>query len=240
MFLIYDTETTSLLNFKLAADHPEQARIMQLGVILTDADLNPITEFCWLIKPSGWPKIAQEAIDTHGLTFEKCMDEGIPIELVIREFDGLADQMEKADGTSVAFNQQFDSKFIRGERRRLGRPDRFGLAREFDPMRAAVNICKIPPTAAMLRAKRTNFKTPNLGEAYRFFTGETMEGAHDALADCHATLSIMKHMRSMNVDVRGVPRESFADKPKVEPAPVLDRGLGTNPTANPGDETAIF
>ena len=228
MFLIYDTETTSLLNFKLAADHPDQARIMQLGFILTNENLVPVAEGCRLIKPSNWPKIAPEAIATHGLTFEKCMDEGIPIEAVIAEFDALADEMERVDGTSVAFNQQFDSKFIRGERRRLGRDDRFGRAREFDPMKAATPIVNLPPTEKMLRVGRRNPKTPNLGEAFHFFTGEKMEGAHDALADCKATLRIMWEMKNTHkIDVRGVPRESFqpdAEKSPASRAPARERG----------------
>ncbi len=243
MFLIYDTETTSLLNFKLAADHPEQARIMQLGAILTDDKLNPMAKICRLIRPSNWPEIAKEAIATHGLTFEKCMDEGIPIESVIAEFDAFCDEMEKADGTTVAFNQQFDSKFIRGERRRLGRADRFGLAREFDPMRASVNVCRIPPTPAMVRAKRTNFKTPNLGEAYRFFTGEEMAGAHDALADCEATLRIMVALRDKHaVDIRGVPRESIPGiKESVAPASKPASGRMFDGSAPPkADDLDIF
>lgn len=227
MFLIYDTETTSLLDFKLAADHPQQARIMQLGFILTDENLNPVAEGCRLIKPSNWPKIAQEAIDTHGLTFEMCMDKGIPIEAVITEFDALADEMERADGTSVAFNQQFDSKFIRGERRRLGREDRFGRAREFDPMKASTSICNLPPTEKMLRANRRGPKTPKLEEAFRILCGEEMAGAHDALADCKATLRIMAALKDRGVDVRGVPRESFqpgAEKSPASRAPARERG----------------
>lgn len=227
MFLIYDTETTSLLNFKLAADHPEQARIMQLGFILTDAQLNPVAEGCRLIKPNNWPKIAQEAIDTHGLTFEKCMDEGIEIVRVIEEFDALADEMEAADGTSVAFNQQFDSKFIRGERRRLGRDDRFGRAREFDPMRAATPICKLPPTPRMVAAKRLGPKTPNLAEAFRILCGEEMTGAHDALEDCRATRRIMAALMDRGVDVRGTPRESFKDGEKPAPNPKAAKGEAT-------------
>jgi DNA polymerase III epsilon subunit-like protein len=225
MFLIYDTETTSLLNFKLAADHPDQARIMQLGAILTDENLMPVASFCRLIKPWNWPKIAQEAIDTHGLTFERCMDEGVELKEVIEEFDTYADQMQAADGTSVAFNQQFDSKFIRGERRRLGREDRFGIAREFDPMKASTEICRLPH-----KSGRGGYKFPKLAEAYRILCGAEMAGAHDALADCHATRQIMVALRDRGVDIRGVPRESFTqpgEKPKPAPRvlPIGDRKI---------------
>ena len=50
----------------------------------------------------------------------------------------------------------------------------------------ATPICKIPPTAKMVAAGFNKFKTPNLGEAYRHFTGNELVNAHSAMADVMA------------------------------------------------------
>jgi DNA polymerase-3 subunit epsilon len=51
-------------------------------------------------------------------------------------------------------------------------------------------ICNLPPTAKMIAARRNHPKTPNLGEAFEFFTGEKLEGAHSALVDVDACMRI--------------------------------------------------
>ena len=46
-------------------------------------------------------------------------------------------------------------------------------------------------TEAQARAAGRNHpKTPNLGEAYRFFTGCELQGAHSALVDVDACLAV--------------------------------------------------
>jgi len=42
----------------------------------------------------------------------------------------------------------------------------------------------------MIAAGRTNFKNPNLGEAYKFFTGKDLEGAHNAMVDVKACIEV--------------------------------------------------
>jgi DNA polymerase-3 subunit epsilon len=54
----------------------------------------------------------------------------------------------------------------------------------------SVKICNIPPTAKMVAARRKGPKSPNLGEAYQFFTGQKLEGAHNAKVDIMACKAV--------------------------------------------------
>jgi len=202
-FLVFDVETNDLPDFKLPADHPQNAYIVQIGALLLDGDFNELAELDCLISPEGW-RIAPGAQNAHGISLERCHAEGIPISAVMTQFDTMADAVAANDGTLVAFNIRFDNKLVRGARRRLGRPDRFGLVREFDAMRASHNLCRLPPTAQMLKYGRTGFKTPKLEEAHRILCGSEMSGAHDALSDVRATVNVMRALRDKHgVDIRG-------------------------------------
>lgn len=224
MFLVFDTESNDMLNFKLDADHPQQARIVQLAAVLVDEGLNLMDEVSMIIRPDGW-KIAPGAQKAHGISLQRCFDEGRPIAEAIEAFDALAESCE----TLVAFNIRWDNKFIRGERRRLGRPDRFGEKREFDVMKASSPICKIPATPAMVRAGRAKqHKTPNLSQAHEILCGATFDGAHDAMADVLATLNVMRVLRDKHgVDITGEIPASFKKeegKPDLFAAPRAPAG----------------
>jgi DNA polymerase-3 subunit epsilon len=64
----------------------------------------------------------------------------------------------------------------------------------------ATPIIKLPPTAKMVAAGRHHPKTPNLGEAYRFFTGHELEGAHSALVDVDACIACYYAMTDVEDD----------------------------------------
>jgi exonuclease I len=223
MFLIYDTESTDMLNFKLDADHPNQARIVQIGAVLTDADLVPVRSMCRIIRPAGWT-IQPGAQKAHGISLARCHDEGVAIAEAMAEFDAMWAECV----TIAAFNIRWDNKFIRGERRRLGLPDGFGQKREFDVMKASSPICALPPTPAMVRAGRgKSFKTPKLIEAHTALCGAGFDDAHDALADAMATLAVLKVLRDKHgVDIAGEFPESYAAKgARPEPAPARKPSL---------------
>ena len=50
------------------------------------------------------------------------------------------------------------------------------------------------PTERMRAAGRNHPKTPNLGEAYQHFTGNALDGAHDAMVDVNACIAIYRAM----------------------------------------------
>lgn len=193
---IFDTETSDMLKFNLAADAPGQARIVQIGVILADMEFNPIREYEAIIKPDGWT-VQTGAFNVHGISTEHALAYGRPAAEVLPEVDAI---MLEARAIG-AFNIRFDNKFLRGERRRLGRPDLFGHWPEVDAMHISTPVCQIPPTVKMIKAGRKNFKTPNLGEAFSMLTGNPFEKAHNALEDCRATLAVLRALKARGVAI---------------------------------------
>lgn len=208
-FLFFDVETNDMPNWRMPADHPSQARIVQVGAVLTDVNFTELAVLDCLVKPDGW-RMAPGAQGAHGISIERCRAEGLPIADVVDAFDGMADTLQDADGTLCAFNIRFDNKLVRGERRRIGRADRFGVVREFDAMRGATPVCKMPPTPAMMRSGRFGPKTPKLGEAHEILLGSKMVGAHDALSDVRATIGIVRCLRDQHgIDILGERPLSF-------------------------------
>ena len=62
----------------------------------------------------------------------------------------------------------------------------------------STKILQLPPTEKMKRARRFHFKTPNLTEAYGFFTGVELENAHSAMADTLACIEVYFGVQAHN------------------------------------------
>lgn len=185
--LILDTETNGLFDFKQPADADGQPRMCSLAAGLVDADGSEISGFYHLIKPD-WELEEKHAValDVNGLTYERLMDEGIPVVEALERYDALVDDCEVIS----AYGVTFDQKVVRAEQRRAGRDDRYGFRPTFCVQRAVTKPCDLPPTAAMSRAGRNYAKTPKLAEAVEALLGETHEGAHDAMVDLKATIRL--------------------------------------------------
>ena len=182
MIIVFDTETTGIPRWDLPADDPAQPRIVDIGAILCDQDGTEVARFESIVKPDGWT-VAEGAAKVHGITTEIALEQGRPIAEVLDGFDALQNQA----ALIVAFNVRFDDKLLRGERRRLGRPDGFGTVPVFCCMKGATPLCKIAPTGKMVKAGFTKFKTPKLTEAVKILLERDHKGAHRALADAIAT-----------------------------------------------------
>jgi len=191
MTLVYDTETTGLPNFKLAADDPSQPRMIQLAFALYEGPDTLVGEQCHLIRPDGWT-MPRELADKlgHGLTQERLEREGRPIREVLDAFNLTHDRATLL----VAYGIQFDQKILRGEFRRHGFADRRAERPEYCVMRAATPLCKIPPTDAMIASGRHGYKAPKLIEAAKILLGVEHVGAHDALADVRMTARLYFHI----------------------------------------------
>lgn len=189
-YLIIDTETSGLFDFAKPADADGQPRLAELTGILfnTEAeDPDAISTIHHLVKPDGWSMNA-EASAVNGLTDDILNERGQPVGDVLDIYCGLIE----AGYIVVAHNAQYDTKVMRGELRRLGRPDLFERTPNICTMRAATPICAIP------KATGKGIKFPNLGEAYQHFTGEAIppwEGSK-ALRDTHACFVVFKFLLS--------------------------------------------
>lgn len=178
-YLVFDTETTGLLDFKKPADDPSQPHLASIAMIETDAFGIELDRTELYVKPNGWTMPA-EAQAINGLTTEFLMENGTPIEIVLDVYEGYV----RRGLSVVAFNVQFDIKMMRAEFRRLGRDDLFSITRNSCLMRSLK-----PYQARGLDMRAGQFVT--LAKACEFF-GITNSGAHSASGDANAALSILQ------------------------------------------------
>lgn len=193
--LVYDTETTGLPLFKEPSEHPGQPHIVQLGAVLVDLDTWQIlSTLDVMVRPEGWT-IPEEVSKIHGITTEMAGDLGVPESLAA---EMLLDMWRGR--LRIAHNEQFDARIVR-----------IACMRHFEPTQAdewkegkaectanlATPIVKIPPTERMKAAGFTKFKTANLGEAFKHFTGRDLVGAHSALVDVRACLEVYRAIKTV-------------------------------------------
>ena len=179
--LFYDTETTGLPDFKAPSEAAHQPHIVQLAALLVDLDTRQtIQSMDVIVRPDGWT-IPDEVAAVHGITAEYAAEVGIPESLALSMF------MELWCGRSrIAHNEQFDARIVRIALMRYRSEDSAEIWKSGPAectARMATPICALPPTDKMKAVGRFHHKTPNLGEAYRHFTGNDLQNAHSARAD---------------------------------------------------------
>ena len=187
--LFYDTETQSLPLWNLPSEDPDQPHIVQLAACLVDLDKREtISSMDVIIKPDGWV-IPDDVAAIHGITTEYADAFGVDESLAVGMFMSLWERSQRR----IAHNESFDARILR-----------IALMRTRDPMTAdtwkaglaectqilSTPILKLPPTAKMIAARRNHHKSANLGEAFEFFTGQKLEGAHRAMVDVQACMSV--------------------------------------------------
>lgn len=200
--LFYDTETTGLPLFREPSEHPNQPHIVQLAACLVDLDTrNTISSMDVVIRPNGWI-IPDDVAAVHGITTEHAEAVGIEEKTAIDMFMAL---WAGPGRLRIAHNEQFDARILRiGLKRFFDDPDHVlpisdtwkeGVAD--CTAKLATPICQIPPTAKMVKAGFNKFKTANLGEAYRHFTGKELENAHSAMADVQGCMAVYFAIKDM-------------------------------------------
>jgi DNA polymerase-3 subunit epsilon len=196
--LFYDTETNGLPLWNQPSEHPNQPHITQLAAELFDADSGRVLGFMdFLVEPAGWT-IPAELEALTGITNDLARHFGHPIHNALNTFVRMWQMAE----LRVAHNESFDQRLVRIEALRVfGENTPFHEDWKNGPtfctQANSTKIINLPPSAKMVAAGRTHAKSPNLGEAYEFFTGTKLEGAHNAavdLAACKAVyFGILKH-----------------------------------------------
>lgn len=180
-FVVFDTETTGIFDFKKPADDPSQPRLASIAMIVTDPHGSPLRSIKRYIRPDGWsmPQGPNSAGSVNGLTDEILLERGVPVGEVLDLYEGFI-----KDGYCVAaFNAQFDCKVMRSEFRRAGRDDLFERTSNTCIMRS----CK-PYQERGLFVRNGQFV--KLSAACEFF-GIANANAHDAMADAEAARAIM-------------------------------------------------
>jgi DNA polymerase-3 subunit epsilon len=191
--LFYDTETTGLPLFSEPSEDPRQPHIVQLAAALVDLDSwETRASLDVIIKPDGWT-IPDDVAAIHGLTTEAAQQLGVPADTALE----LAVDLWRRASVRIAHNESFDARLMR-----------IGMFRHFpndtalhDEWKGGAALCtqvlstpilKLPPTAKMIAARRTHHKSANLGEAFEFFTGGKLQGAHRAMVDVQACIQVYR------------------------------------------------
>ena len=185
--LIFDTETTGIVNFKLPADHADQPDMVEIAAVMMTGPDTVIDEFETLIQPDGW-SLSPELTALHGITDDMCNEIGIPLAEALNYLVRLIDRADVVCGFAI----DFDLKLVRGACRLNGMDDRYlSIKRKkFDCMQKCRNLCKIPPTDKMMGAGFRSFKVPTLEEASKILLGLDLSEAHQAMVDVKATAAL--------------------------------------------------
>ncbi len=192
MIMFFDTETTGLVNDSLPL--AAQPYMVQLAAILAEEDGTERASFSFIVDPGV--SIPAQATHIHGINDDIATRCGVSTKFAVALF---ARFYMRAD-TLVAHNIKFDDVIIRAANLRSDSPADFGTSL-ISPLGSACTMelsspfLALPPTPAMIRSGRTGFKPPRLSEAYEFFFGEKLEGAHDALVDVRACARIYFEMK---------------------------------------------
>lgn len=193
MILCYDTETTGLVDQRQPEDHPTQPYLVQLGAVLLTDSWAEVSVVELVVRPEGWT-IPERAARVHGITTEIAMEIGVPMRTVLSVFYNLRARAREL----VAFNMDFDDLVMRANAARFKAvPSHPGPELKTCCMREATPIMALPPTAKMKAAGFDHHKPPNLMEAHTHFMGTGFHGAHSALADARAAVSILRKMREV-------------------------------------------
>lgn len=184
MILFFDTETTGFYDDRSSPDAECQPYIVQLAARLCDDEGVSKSEFSFIVDPgiSDGISIPQRASYVHGITNEIAVEFGVSSSFALSAFTHLYQRSELV----VAHNVKFDRAIIETAiARHYGKllPLRKPL---FCTMEASTPIVNLPPTERMVAAGFDKPKPPKLEECISHFFQETMENAHDALADVDA------------------------------------------------------
>ena len=180
MILFFDTETTGFTRPNMPVSHESQPHLTQIAAQLVRPDNSTFMEFS-LIVNAGVP-IPKQASDVHGITNEIAEEYGVSQSTAVDFFLKLYGHADLVVAHNINFDKQVMETAIA---RRTGGTMR--LTKDlYCTMRNATDIVKAPPTAKMVAAGRTHWKSPNLGECIKHFFDEELEDAHDAMVDVQA------------------------------------------------------
>ncbi len=187
MFLIYDTETTGLPKDPNApvTNTDNWPRMVQIAWQLHDKTGKLIENKNFIVKPDGYD-IPFNAVQIHGITTEKAMEEGVDLGEVLEEFRKALKQTEILGGHNLGFDQGIvGAEFVR-----CGLDYKEIELPIVDTMELSTEFCQLPG------GRFGKFKSPKLEELHEILFKEKFDEAHNASADVNATArSFMELLR---------------------------------------------
>lgn len=182
----YDSETDGLPIWNEPSVGENQPHLVQLAAKLINLDDRlVIDEMSTLIIPDGWDwDDTNEAFKVHGITAERCRDEGVSEVEAVEAFFLLWERTGE-DGIRIGHSETFDRRMIRIATKRY--PE---LRRFIEPWKEGVS--KERSYCTMFKSKKAFglSKTPKLVDIYKQVTGKEHTNAHDAMGDVDACIEV--------------------------------------------------
>ena len=187
MTLIFDTETTGLIQFKKPYTDPSQPRLVQLAALLFDKDWIVRAELNLLIKLNEQTIIDPKAFEAHGISKAMTQQYGFnPVDALL-----MFNSMLAMATTVVGHNIAFDKLMLEAESHRVfnGIKQPSWPGKIFCTMQEMTQVCKLPTNWG-----KGKYKWPTLQEAHTKCFGKGFEDAHDAMNDVRACARIYRWM----------------------------------------------
>ena len=180
-FLVFDTETTGLPKRKNAS--PEETYlfpyVVQLSWLVFDSGTNKITDLKdKIIRLPNNIRIPQKTVDIHGITNERMLEEGEPIDDVLNSFVRDVSSCTYLIGHNLSFDQtMIEVECIRNKHKRLSDYRKI----LFCTMKQSKNVCCIEKKNYY--TKKMEYKYPKLIELHKHLFNTSPENLHNSLID---------------------------------------------------------
>jgi DNA polymerase-3 subunit alpha len=219
MFLIYDTETTGLpqdYNAPLT-NFDNWPRLVQLAWQIHDEKGELVEVKNFIVKPAGFiiPRATEKI---HGISTERALKEGKPLDDVLREFIAALQKVKVVAGHNV----EFDNAIVQVECLRREKECPLSEKIIVDTKEASTNYCAIPG------GRGGKFKWPKLSELHIKLFGENFDAAHNASADVQATARCFLELVRLNViqaGMLGLSEETVREFRTLHKEPIKPIGL---------------
>lgn len=175
MILVFDTETTGLISFKIPLSDESQPRILSIAAILCDDEGNITERLDTLIHHPGLD-IPEFITKINGITQADCEQRGTTIDAALHKYN----DMKGRSHTRVAHNLSFDKQMIARETMALGLEHQPYHGESF----CTVKMCKTIGLPGKLDA------------AYMALFDRELENAHTAMGDVLACKEIFFKIRA--------------------------------------------
>ena len=187
--LVFDTETTGMVDWKHPENSQRQPHLVQLGMLLVDTlDWQPISQYASLVDLEQGVDMEPGALAAHGISAAMCREDGVSLRLACDVFVKAALQADRL----VAHNLGFDRIVMRAACERAGA--------SLDWLTGVPGYCTMEASTPILQLPgKRGHKWPTLAEAYAFFSGQSLQGAHDASVDAAACLEIYRGLQEREV-----------------------------------------
>jgi DNA polymerase III epsilon subunit-like protein len=183
-YLVFDTETTGLVQWGASPIDPRHCKLVQLGCILFDTNHYEIATLKTIVIPLA--PIGAKAEETHGISMEVAKEYGVSNENALEIF---CDFVDIAD-VVVAHNMSFDALVMRHAAHNAKMKGDIFEGKELR--------CTKEATTSILRLPKPNgkkgYKWPSLQECMTYFFKEDIQGAHDAMVDVRACARVYQSL----------------------------------------------